>query len=383
MKYLLPESKTNILSHAEAENKKTTYDKGSINVFLNKDTSKFTFYLNLLWDGDVYLGESYVNEVWSVHEGDYLHKFLLDILSNMDATSNWKTTIFSGVKHIFKSIVSHASISRSEECIDAHYNNGVELFRSFLCPNMVYTAALWNDGEACLEDAQVRKVNRILDLAKVVEGTKMLEFGCGYGFLSHVAAVERKASFVTALCNCKDMVGEARKQYGKNKNIKFLLKDYRNAPKTSSYDAIVSVEMIEAVPFGDYPVFSKSCFDALRHGGVVVIQCIHAYPCNNNVANGTTKHSTFVTKHIFPESQIVHLEKLHSAFFLNGFSLEYVETSGTDYAKTLRAWRHKLELNEKKISRKTFLKYQYYLAWCEACFDNGLLYTSRVVYKKK
>lgn len=96
-----------------------------------------------------------------------------------------------------------------------------------------------------------------------------------------------------------------------NKQIEFLLKDYRDAPKTNTYDAVVSVEMIEAVPFGDYPLFAKCCHEALKPNGLVVIQCINAYPFNNNVANGSVKHGTFVTKHIFPESQIVHLEKLH------------------------------------------------------------------------
>ena len=150
----------------------------------------------MIWGGDVYLGESYVKEIWSVsgkEKGDSLYQCLFDVVSKFDNTPSVKKTLLSGIKYIFGHVVTNSSILESENAIDMHYNNGVDLFRSFLCKNMVYTSAIWEEATS-LRNCANQKVNRILDLARVVEGKNMLEIGCGYGFLSHIAAVERKST---------------------------------------------------------------------------------------------------------------------------------------------------------------------------------------------
>jgi cyclopropane-fatty-acyl-phospholipid synthase len=104
--------------------------------------------------------------------------------------------------------------------------------------------------------------------------------------------------------------------------------------------------MIEAVPAKHYPDFVNCCDRALKPGGRVVMQVIHAFAFNNSVARSRdpTALGTFVTTHIFPGQQIPNLDFLQEAFIKNGnFKRVYSETTGHDYAQTLREWRLRLD----------------------------------------
>ena len=134
----------------------------------------------------------------------------------------------------------------------------------------------------------------------------------------------------------------ATEKYGNH----YSMLDYRDVPPTHDFDVVTSVEMIEAVPAKHYPEFVKCCDNALKPGGRVVMQVIHAFAFNNSVARSRdpTALGTFVTTHIFPGQQLPNLDFLHEAFLKSGkFKRVYSETTGHDYAKTLRQWRLRLD----------------------------------------
>jgi cyclopropane-fatty-acyl-phospholipid synthase len=182
------------------------------------------------------------------------------------------------------------------------------------------------------------------------------------------------------ICNCKQMQRTAAGKHGPY----FDLCDYRDIPPDGSYDAITSVEMIEAVTVRYFDVFARRVADALKPGGCLVLQAIIASPWNNPAGRKREVElgSTFVTTHIFPGQQIPTIDWIHEAFRAAGLSLEFSETNGRDYAKTLRAWRHNLDRNREGLDPRAVRTYRYYFAWCEAGFDEELLHSMRFVFRK-
>lgn len=368
------------------------------------------FFLGLM-GGDLGVGESYVNEDWSayVRKGDSSdsdrgdHETLFVIL-DIFARHYSSVPMLEAVRVLSPSFwlrrvdfLKHfGSLDRksSAESIHSHYDDGNDLFRAFLDERMVYTCAMFDSkkGNEDLATAQLRKVDRILELAAIRPGGKILDIGSGWGGLVGRALSQGYAA--QGICNAANMVAYAKSRYG---NESFDMVDYRDMQTTHDFDAVTSVEMIEAVPCRDYPCFVDACDRALRPGGRVSMQVIHAYAFNNPVARerDPVPLGTFVTTHIFPGQQLPNLEFLHEAFLKSGkFRKIYSEECGMDYARTLKMWGENLEraVQPDKVTGapaslaipvRTLLKYRYYLAWCRAGFNNELLDLARIVFEKK
>jgi predicted NAD/FAD-binding protein/cyclopropane fatty-acyl-phospholipid synthase-like methyltransferase/DUF1365 family protein len=364
------------------------------------------FIRELIRGGDVYLGDSYVDRKWRATystqesdeetDGDALASLLRAFCGLMaPAEAVWQVASWLPSQYMMRSAMRAAvgdmNAEQASRSIEIHYDathregeeeeeeEGASIYRAFLDPTMTYTAAIWS-GEAgeTLEQAQRRKVDRILELTRTGKGDRLLDIGCGYGFV--VGEGRKRGVLARGLCNSRQMQSNAARAHGPY----FDLCDYRDIPPDASYDAITSVEMIEAVTARYFPVFARRCADALKPGGRLVLQVIIAAPWNNpavrrrEVALG----STFVTTHIFPGQQIPAVDWIHEAFRAANMQLEFSETNGRDYAKTLRAWRHNLDRNRDGLEARAVRTYRYYFAWCEAAFDEEMLHSTRFVFRK-
>ncbi len=341
-----------------------------------------TFIHSILVGGELELGESYVRRVWSEDAPGTSLYDVLEGLAEMNALSEkldfLKYGSWTWWDRFFKFSERFGALDKkqSADSIAAHYDDGNKLFRKFLGEDMVYTSgAFWQYNQdmaaslgngleylrempgvgqtrdsrvqkkehiinLSLEQAQKLKVERLLDLAGS-DAKRLMDIGSGWGYLVH-AAKERGFEYAVGLCNCKSMNELATEKYGNN----YSMLDYRDVPPTHDFDVVTSVEMIEAVPAKHYPDFVKCCDNALKPGGRVVMQVIHAFAFNNSVARSRdpTALGTFVTTHIFPGQQLPNLDFLHEAFLKSGkFKRVYSETTGHDYAKTLRQWRLRLD----------------------------------------
>src|SRR3546814_8746919 len=83
------------------------------------------------------------------------------------------------------------SVDQARDNISAHYDLSNELFAEFLDPTMSYSSVLftcdvdahsdhWTAGVPTaddLEQAQIRKIDRLLDQAGVTAGSRVLEIG--------------------------------------------------------------------------------------------------------------------------------------------------------------------------------------------------------------
>ncbi|MET0629208.1 MAG: cyclopropane-fatty-acyl-phospholipid synthase family protein [Acidimicrobiia bacterium] len=258
--------------------------------------------------------------------------------------------------------------------IQRHYDLSNDLFASFLDDSMTYSCALFEPGDS-LERAQARKIDRMLDAVRVGPGTRLLEVGTGWGALA-VRAAQRGAR-VTTVTLSDDQRDVARRRAGREgvaDRVDVQLRDYRDVEGT--YDAIVSVEMIEAVGEQYWPVYFEALEQRLAPGGRIGLQSIvfeHARML------ATRSQYTWIHKYIFPGGAIPSVRALESTL-ATSTRLRVTDRFhfGPHYATTLREWRSRFDANAEFVDAigfdATFRRmWDFYLAYCEAGFATGYL----------
>ena len=266
----------------------------------------------------------------------------------------------------------------SRRNISRHYDLSNDLFASFLDTTMTYSAALfsvapgrapggttWDD----LESAQHAKIDRLLDACGVVAGTSVLEIGTGWGELA-LRAAGRGATVrsITLSEEQRDLAVKRVAAAGLSHLVSIELCDYRAV--SGRYDAVVSVEMIEAVGAAYWPTYLATLDRVLAPGGTAAIQAI-TMPHDRMVA--TVANYTWIHKYIFPGGMIPSVEAVHAA--AGATSLRVVDDLGfgLHYAETLRLWRERFEQRIDTLddfgSAEVFRRmWTFYLAYCEAGF---------------
>jgi cyclopropane-fatty-acyl-phospholipid synthase len=358
----------------------------------------------LVFRGDVGLGETFMQGVWTTSqhaeaapgpENDHSLYQMLRASAGNYVKLQKKVAGFASVK-----VPNMRSAAARKQSIVEHYDDPTELFSAFLGSSMVYTAALWDLDSATdtLEAAQYRKIDRILDLAQAFPSSKpvkLMDLGCGWGTLVRRAAQER-GIHANGITNSPSMAGTCTKERLSDRET-YTLGDFLELPllgEKEAYDYITCVEAIEAVRHSDYRRFAASVHRSLKEQGRAVFQIIHAYGAKNPTIRlkDFQEGGTFVQTYIFPGQQLPYLEYVYEEFSAEGLEAVYTESTGLHYAQTLRTWRQKLQIAESLRlqdggkgfwDEKAFRKYQFYLAWCEAGFSEGLLDVSRVVFQKK
>ncbi len=268
--------------------------------------------------------------------------------------------------------------------IAAHYDLSNELFATFLDPSLTYSSALFDDGrpwsEQSLEEAQLRKVDAALDAARVGPGTRLLEIGTGWGTLAIRAAA--RGARVTTLTLSAEQAALARAradELGLGDRIDVRLQDYREVDGT--YDAVVSIEMIEAVGDEYWPTYFQTIDRLLAPGGAAVVQAILM---DHDRYLATRRSFSWIQKYIFPGGIIPSMRAIEDATRTHT-SLRVVATHhfGAHYAETLRRWRGTFVSRWPHVARlgfdETFRRmWELYLAYSEAGFATGYLDVAQV-----
>ncbi|MEU6763332.1 cyclopropane-fatty-acyl-phospholipid synthase family protein [Streptomyces sp. NPDC046853] len=259
-----------------------------------------------------------------------------------------------------------------------HYDLSNDLFAQFLDESLSYSSALFEQLPAAwsdLETAQHRKIDRMLDLCGVGPGTRLLEIGTGWGALA-IRAAARGADVhsVTLSAEQRDLAGERVRAAGHEDRVRIDLCDYRRVQ--GQYDAIVSVEMIEAVGAEYWPTFFRTLDTLLAPGGSVALQAI-TMPHDRMIAARNTY--TWVHKYIFPGGQLPSVRAVkETARTHTGLRVTACEGFGAHYAQTLKLWRERFAQRDEAVGDlgfdATFRRmWDFYLAYSEAGFRSGYL----------
>ncbi|MFC8827879.1 class I SAM-dependent methyltransferase [Streptomyces sp. NPDC057137] len=276
----------------------------------------------------------------------------------------------------------------SRDNISHHYDLSNELFSLFLDETLSYSSALFRSFPAdasLLPAAQHRKIDRLLDEARVGPGTRLLEIGTGWGELA-IRAAARGARVVTVTLSQEQLALAERRieAAGLTDRVTVQLRDYRQVQGT--YDAVVSVEMIEAVGEEFWPEYFTTLDRLLAPGGRIALQAI-TMPHDRLLASRTTH--TWIGKYIFPGGLTPSVEVMEQ-LTASHTSLRIVERDGfgPHYAQTLRLWRERFLEREAEVEAlgfdATFRRmWTFYLAYSEAGFRSGYLDVQQLVLDRE
>ncbi|MBN0043465.1 class I SAM-dependent methyltransferase [Streptomyces actuosus] len=276
---------------------------------------------------------------------------------------------------------SRANISR-------HYDLSNDLFALFLDDTLSYSSALFRGFPATwdlLAAAQHRKIDRLLDLARVGGGTRLLEIGTGWGELALRAAA--RGARVTSLTLSQEQRALARERVraaGREDRVTIELCDYREARGT--YDAVVSVEMVEAVGAEFWPAYFRTLDERLAPGGRVALQAI-TMPHERMLASRDT--FTWIHKYVFPGGLIPSGQAVEETVREHTRLVPARRDAfGAHYAETLRLWRERFTERAPQVAAlgfdDTFRRmWTFYLAYSEAGFRSGYLDVQQYLFTKE
>ncbi len=272
--------------------------------------------------------------------------------------------------------------------ISYHYDLSNDLFALFLDDTLTYSSAVFRGFPAeqeLLSAAQHRKIDRLLDLAGVGRGTELLEIGTGWGELAVRAAA--RGARVTTLTLSREQQELARgriREAGLQDRVDVRLSDYRDV--TGEYDAVVSVEMIEAVGEEFWPEYFRTLERCLAPGGRIALQAI-TMPDDRMLASRHTY--TWIQKYVFPGGLLPSTEAMDRVT-AGHTSLRTVRRDGfgAHYAETLRLWRERFTERAAEVDALGFdavfrRMWTFYLAYSEAGFRSGYLDVQQILLTRE
>lgn len=330
------------------------------------------FYARLGRDGLIGFGEGFMSGAWTAPDLPALLTAFAARLTSLVPPPLQKLRRLVQPSVPAAELADRAGARRN---VSRHYDLSNELFALFLDPTMTYSSALFEPGDD-LERAQLRKIDAVLDAAAVGPGTRLLEIGTGWGALAVRAATERGAE-VTTVTLSEEQARLARSRVqaaGVAERVDIQVRDYRDVE--GRYDAVVSVEMIEAVGERHWPDYFAALGRALAPGGRVGLQAI-TMPHDHMLA---TRHSwTWIHKYIFPGGLIPSEVAIRAhALRDGGLTVLHRRSFGAHYAETLRQWRERFLATADSVGDLGFdpvfrRMWEFYLAYCEAGFRTGRL----------
>ena len=273
---------------------------------------------------------------------------------------------------------------QAERNIHAHYDLGNDFYGAWLDPTMSYSSG-YRFGVDGLEAAQRRKWQRLGERlgpnGEVPE--TLLEIGCGWGALAgHFAG---RGSRVTAISLSDEQLAWAR---AKHPGVDFRKQDYRDVGRDSGgqFDAIVSVEMVEALGREYWPAFMDCIARNLKPGGRAAIQFI---AMQDELFEAYARNADFIQAYVFPGGLLIKTSDFRRLAAQRGLAWEDQEDFGQDYAETLAAWRARFDAAEAQgrlpagFDRRFCNLWRFYLMYCEGGFRGGGITVSQVTLVKR
>lgn len=318
------------------------------------------------------LGEAYMRGDLEI-EGD-LYTTLDMFLQEMDNFTLEESTL---KKILFSSL----SKSNQMKEVSYHYDIGNDFYALWLDKTMNYSCAYFKNENDTLYDAQVQKVERILDKLYLKEGMSLLDIGCGWGYLLIEAAKKYKIKG-TGITLSKEQYKKFKERIEEEHLEDYLrveLLDYRDLPSLHmQFDRIVSVGMLEHVGRENYKTFMDRVNDVLKPQGVFLLHYISGLKENGG--------DPWICKYIFPGGEIPSLrEIIHLLGDMKYHTLD-VEDLRMHYNKTLLCWNTNFQqhIDEVKTMFDTeFVRmWELYLCSCAAAFHNGSIDIHQILCTK-
>jgi cyclopropane-fatty-acyl-phospholipid synthase len=339
--------------------------------------------VRMLLGGDVGAGEAYMDGLWSSPD---LPALLRVAALNREALSMstgwWRLPLRA--QRILAHRARRNTKAGSRRNIEAHYDLGNDFYRLFLDETMTYSSAVFDAAGQSLAQAQRRKYALMAERAGLREGMHVLEIGTGWGGFALYAAGELGCRVTTLTISPAQhgLATERVRDAGLADRVSVELRDYRDIEGT--YDAIVSIEMLEAVGAEHYPTFFEACDRALRPGGKLSLQVI-SFP---DVSYGPQlRGANWIQTYIFPGGVLPSLAAIETSLHRTSLLVRGVHDIAASYVQTLQAWRaaflgHLDEVRAMGFDERFIRMWDYYLAISEAGFATGITQDLQITLEK-
>jgi cyclopropane-fatty-acyl-phospholipid synthase len=340
--------------------------------------------VRMMVHGETGGGEAYVDGLWSSPDlAGLLRVAALNHESLALAAGWWRVPAQLG-----RTIAHRArrnTTRQSRRNIAAHYDLGNDFYRLFLDETMTYSSAVYASPEQSLADAQRNKYRVIAERAGLAAGQHVLEIGSGWGGFALYAAGEIGCRVTTITLSAEQhaLARERVRAAGLGAMVDVQLRDYREI--TGTFDAIVSIEMLEAVGAEYYATFFETCDRALLPGGKMSVQVITfpdaAYEAQRRGAN-------WIQTYIFPGGLCPSLAVIEQATHRTNLLITKVDDIAAHYVRTLRAWRTRFLEHVDAVRALGFddrfvRMWEFYLALSEAGFAAGVSQDLQIVFEKR
>lgn len=279
------------------------------------------------------------------------------------------------------------SKAQARRNIAAHYDLGNDFYRLWLDHTMSYSSALWEGlpDDATLDQAQANKVDRLGARLALEPGSEVLEIGCGWGFLARRLA-QTSGARVTGISLSDEQLDWARRELDASglAGIEYRHQDYRDVE--GQFDAIASVEMVEAVGREYWPSYFDCLARCLKPGGRAALQYISI---RDELFDAYAASADFIQAYVFPGGLLISEREFKALSAERGLSWEDQHDFGLDYARTLKLWRDALDHVVESdtlpagFDRKFIDLWRYYLMYCEGGFRGGGINVAQVTLVKR
>jgi len=273
---------------------------------------------------------------------------------------------------------------KARKNIAAHYDLGNDFYSAWLDQTMTYSSARFASRDDTLEEAQLRKVHALLDRLNLKPGQRLLEIGCGWGTLAMEAA-RRGVSVVGLTLSTEQKAWADRKiaDAGLSDCIEIRLADYRDTAE--QFDAVASVEMVEAVGRRWWGAYLDCIARNLKPGGRAALQFISM---DHRLFGRYARNADFIQTYIFPGGLLLDEPEFAGLARERGLSWGARKGFGPDYAETLKRWRERYNHAVTRGSLSGFAEsfhnlWRYYLMYCEGGFRGGAIDVAQVTMMKE
>ena len=338
----------------------------------------------ILVNGETGAGEGYMDGLWSSPDLVALIELASLNRASLALSAGWWRVPGQLVRTLAHRARRNTRAG-SRRNIAAHYDLGNDFYRLFLDETLTYSSAVFASPDQSLADAQRNKYRIIAERAGLARGRHVLEIGTGWGGFALYAAGELgcRVTSITISRAQWELARERVRAAGLQGLVDVQLRDYREISGT--YDAIVSIEMLEAVGAEYFATFFAVCDRALAPGGRMSLQSITfpdaAYESQRRGAN-------WIQQYIFPGGLCPSLAVIERSTRDTNLLITGVEDIAPHYVRTLRAWRSRFLEQLDAVRAMGFddrfvRMWEYYLALSEAAFATGATQDLQLVFEKR
>ena len=338
-----------------------------LNVELKINKPGITY--NVIKNGSIGFAEAYMH---GYIETNNLSDLIELTAKNINIVYKFSGLLDFSLLNYIKNFFIKNNKKKSKENISKHYDIGNEFFSLWLDKTLTYSSAIFENNNNNLEEAQINKYKKLAKLIKPKAGDKILEIGCGWGGFAEYLGKNFDVN-LDCITISKKQYEFAKERIHKtqlNNKVNIKMMDYRDVK--NKYNAIVSIEMIEAVGKNYLKNYFQTIKQNLQKKGVAALQAI---TIDDKLFERYKTKEDFIQRYIFPGGFLPSKKSLYSYAKKSGLEIDQYNSYGSHYSNTIIMWRKEFLKKWELISKKGFdlpfkRMWNFYFSYCEAGFKS-------------